>query len=80
MLESYGDEMQNLISRRRDNDTRKYTSDLYVRILKRIVERIDGNEHIFIIDFKPVPVKVCQFPRGKLNRMVMKESEKSVGL
>ena len=75
LLEDYRDEMPNLISRRQYNDRRKYTADLYERIRKRIVERIDGSEDIFAIDSKPV--KVCQLSRGKRNRMGMKEPEKA---
>ena len=67
--------MTNLISHRQYNDRRKYTADLCERIGKRIVERIDGSEAIFVIDSKPV--KVCQLSRGKSNRMGMIDPEKT---
>ena len=73
LLEDYRSEMPNLISHRQYNDRRKYTADLCERIRKRIVERLDGSEDIFVIDSKPV--KVCQLSRGKRNRMGMKEPE-----
>ena len=75
LLEDYKNEMPNLISRRQYNDRRKYTAELCETIRKRIVERIDGGEDIFIIDSKPV--KVCQLSRGKRNRMGMNEPEKA---
>lgn len=50
LLEDYRNEMPNMISRRQYNDRRKYTADLCERIRKRIVERIDGSEDIFVID------------------------------
>ena len=67
--------MPNLISRRQYNDRRKITAELCETIRKRIVERIDGGEGIFITDSKPV--KVCQLSREKRNRIGMKEPEKA---
>ena len=74
-LEDYRSKLPHLISRRQYNDRRKYTAELCERIRKRIVERIDGSEDIFVIDSKPV--KVCQLSRGKRNRMGIKEPEKA---
>ena len=56
LLEHYKNDMPNLISRRQYNDRHKYTAKFCETIRKRIVERIDGDEDIFVIDSTPVCV------------------------
>ncbi len=76
LLEDYSEEMPNMISRRQFNDRRKYSADLCEIIRKRVVERIDGSEYIFIIDSNLG--KVCHLSRGKRNRMGIKEQERAL--
>ena len=63
MLFQSMDEIPNLISRRRYDDRRKSTAGLCEEIRKRIVGDIDGGEHCFIVD--PKPIEVCKPARSR---------------
>ena len=63
MLSQSGNGIPNLISRRQYDDRRKSTAGLCEEIRKRIAADIDGGEHCFIVD--PKPIEVCKPARSR---------------
>lgn len=54
--------IKNLISRRQYNDRKKRLCLAAEELRKKVVERIDSSENVFIVDSKPV--EVCKFARA----------------
>ena len=67
LLKEFKSEFPNLISRRQYNDRRKFTANLCEQIRKRTATAIDGDEDVFCVDSKPIPV--CRIARAKRCRL-----------
>ena len=58
-----------MISRRQYNDRRKFTANLCEQIRKNIAQAIDGDEDVFCIDSKSIPVcRIARANRCKLGK------------
>ena len=68
-MEEHKADFPNLISRRQYNDRRKFTANLCEQIRKNIAQAIDGDEDVFCIDSKSIPVcRIARANRCKLGK------------